>query len=170
MLLPHGNPVLHIGTNMPIPIYPTPTGAPVNAILPGIGPGPINRSSSVAQIGQYLTEIGQNGAAYEAWANAAIRAQPSMTPYNAAIAWLAGTGGANAIGAAVGATGQAQQQINTGVAKALPSLDILGGFNLGSWFMRVGEILLGLVLIGVGVARITGVQNIISSAVKAKIP
>lgn len=33
--------------------------------------------------------------------------------------------------------------------------DVLGGFNLGSWFLRIGEILLGLVLIGVGLAKIT---------------
>ncbi len=51
-----------------------------------------------------------------------------------------------------------------------PLSNVLGGFNLGSWFLRVGEILLGLVLIGVGVARITGVQNAISKVVKAKVP
>jgi hypothetical protein len=50
------------------------------------------------------------------------------------------------------------------------AVDKLGQFNLGAWFLRIGEILLGLVLIGVGVARITGVQNAISSVVKAKIP
>jgi hypothetical protein len=47
--------------------------------------------------------------------------------------------------------------------------DIFKGLNLGSWFLRVGEILLGLVLIGVGIARITGVQNAVSAAVKTKL-
>jgi|ERR1035437_3630369 hypothetical protein len=48
-------------------------------------------------------------------------------------------------------------------------LDVIGHFNLGGWFLRVGEVLIGLVLIGVGVARMTGAQNIISSALKTKI-
>lgn len=48
--------------------------------------------------------------------------------------------------------------------------DILGGLNLGSWFLRIGEGLLGLVLIGVGIARVTGAQNVISQAVKTKLP
>jgi hypothetical protein len=47
--------------------------------------------------------------------------------------------------------------------------DPLGNLNLGGWFIRVGEILLGLVLVGVGVAKLTGAANLISSAVKAKI-
>lgn len=50
------------------------------------------------------------------------------------------------------------------------AVDKLGGFNIGAWFLRIGEILLGLVLVGVGVARITGAANFISSAVKAKVP
>jgi hypothetical protein len=48
--------------------------------------------------------------------------------------------------------------------------DVLGGFNIGNWFLRIGEILLGLVLVGVGVARITGVQNAVSQIVKTKVP
>jgi hypothetical protein len=48
--------------------------------------------------------------------------------------------------------------------------DVFGKFNLGSWFLRIGEILLGIVLVGVGLARITGVQNAISQIVKTKMP
>jgi hypothetical protein len=47
--------------------------------------------------------------------------------------------------------------------------NVLGGFNLSGWFLRVGEILLGLVLVGVGLARLTHTQNIISQAVKTRI-
>lgn len=36
--------------------------------------------------------------------------------------------------------------------------------------LRVGEVLLGLVLIGVGLARLTGTQNIVSAALKTAIP
>lgn len=45
-------------------------------------------------------------------------------------------------------------------------LDIFHGLDLGSLLIRVGEVLLGIVLIGVGIARITGVENAVSSAVK----
>jgi hypothetical protein len=49
-------------------------------------------------------------------------------------------------------------------------LDIIGKFNLSSWVLRIGEILLGIVLVGVGIARITGAQNAISNIVKTKMP
>lgn len=45
-----------------------------------------------------------------------------------------------------------------------------GQINAQNWFIRIGEILLGIVLIGVGVAKLTGTTNAISSLVKARIP
>lgn len=56
------------------------------------------------------------------------------------------------------------QRIATNTAQ-----DIIGSFNVGSWVLRIGEILLGLILVGVGIARITGAQNIVSKAVRTKI-
>lgn len=47
-----------------------------------------------------------------------------------------------------------------------PISDVIGKFNVGGWFLRIGEILLGLVLIGVGVAKLTGTSNVISTAAK----
>lgn len=47
--------------------------------------------------------------------------------------------------------------------------DPLGKFNLGGWFLRVGEILIGLVLIGVGVAKLTGTANIVSQVARVKL-
>src|ERR1700743_2162682 len=41
--------------------------------------------------------------------------------------------------------------------------------NLQSWMIRIGEILLGIVLLGVGIAKLTGTTNLVASAVKAKI-
>jgi hypothetical protein len=49
-------------------------------------------------------------------------------------------------------------------------LDQLGNIDLTSWFIRVGEILLGIVLIGVGIAKLTGTTNAVSNLVKARIP
>lgn len=53
---------------------------------------------------------------------------------------------------------------NTG--RALGITDPLGNLNLSGWFVRIAEILLGLLLIGVGVAKLTGVSNQISKAAK----
>ena len=48
------------------------------------------------------------------------------------------------------------------------ALDPFKGLNLGNWFIRIGEVLLGLVLVGVGVAKLTGTANVISKF--AKVP
>lgn len=50
------------------------------------------------------------------------------------------------------------------------AVDKVLSFNWEAWVLRIGEILLGLVLIGIGIARITGAQNVISQAVKTKLP
>jgi hypothetical protein len=71
--------------------------------------------------------------------------------------------------AAQNPTQQSPNPINDAVNAAQNS-DVLGSFNIGSWFLRIGEILLGLVLVGVGVARLTGAQNAISQIVKTKMP
>jgi hypothetical protein len=51
-------------------------------------------------------------------------------------------------------------------AAKVPGTDLLHGFNWGNWILRIGEILLGAVLIGVGVAKLTGADNLISTALK----
>lgn len=45
--------------------------------------------------------------------------------------------------------------------------DPLGKFNLGGWFLRIGEILIGLVLVGVGLAKLTGTTNFIVNTAKS---
>jgi len=40
--------------------------------------------------------------------------------------------------------------------------DLYHGLNLGDWILRVGEIILGVILIGVGVAKLTGTDNTIA--------
>lgn len=57
-----------------------------------------------------------------------------------------------------------------GQAAAGAATDVLFGTNAGNWFVRIGEILLGIVLIGVGVAKLTGTTNAVASLVKARIP
>lgn len=38
--------------------------------------------------------------------------------------------------------------------------------KFGAWFLRIGEVLLGLVLIGVGLAKLTGIENVVSKVAK----
>jgi hypothetical protein len=44
--------------------------------------------------------------------------------------------------------------------------DLYHGLNLPNLLLRVGEVVLGVILIGVGIAKITGADNVISAAAK----
>ena len=48
-------------------------------------------------------------------------------------------------------------------------LEPFKGVNLGAWLLRIGEVVLGIVLIGVGIAKLTGTTNTITRMV-GKIP
>lgn len=65
------------------------------------------------------------------------------------------------------------QQVG-GTVGGLPSipnpLDIFHGLNIGNILLRVGEVVLGVVLIAVGLAKITGADNLIASTLKTKMP
>lgn len=52
---------------------------------------------------------------------------------------------------------------------ASAAADPFHGLNLGNILLRSGEIILGVVLIGVGIAKLTGVSNGVSKLVKAKL-
>lgn len=65
------------------------------------------------------------------------------------------------------------KQIVQDVTAPLSGLKAIGDFfsrltQANTW-IRVGEVLLGVILLAVGMARITGAQNIVSSTVKARI-
>jgi hypothetical protein len=46
--------------------------------------------------------------------------------------------------------------------------DIFHGLNFTNWVLRIGELILGVVLVGVGIAKLTGVDNaIMKVAMKA---
>jgi hypothetical protein len=55
---------------------------------------------------------------------------------------------------------------NRNVSKSGKGVDIWNGLDLQQLFLRVGEVLLGIVLLGVGIAHLTGVDNAISNAAK----
>lgn len=56
-----------------------------------------------------------------------------------------------------------------GGAGAAQAAGVFHGLDLGAILLRVGEVLLGIVLVGVGIAKLTGTTNFVASAVKAKI-
>jgi len=61
-----------------------------------------------------------------------------------------------------------------GPSNPLKGLAAIGDFfqrlTQGNTWIRAGEVLLGVILLAIGVARVTGTQNLISSAVKARMP
>lgn len=125
---------------------------------PVVGGPDINtvvKATSNAQAQQYA------GWGYTGWATQA-EAQAAANEANGSIALS--TNPAKAVVQA--GTGNATQ---SGQNKTT-SQDIIGSFNVSSWFVRVGEILLGLMLIGVGLARVTGTANFISDVLKTKMP
>jgi hypothetical protein len=56
------------------------------------------------------------------------------------------------------------------LAESANPLNAFSNANLQAWLIRIGEILLGIVLIGVGLAKLTGTTNAIAGIVKARIP
>lgn len=105
---------------------------------------------------------------FATWYAAAVKKDPSLTPMAGWSAFITGTTIATGLGGTVATLGGIPGAAAQGATNAYK--DLLGGFNIGNWFLRIGEILLGLVLVGVGIARITGAQNFISQAVKTKVP
>jgi len=57
---------------------------------------------------------------------------------------------------------------SSGVTAAVDKLGI-SNEAITSWMVRIGEIVLGIVLLGVGIAKLTGTTNVVASAVKAKL-
>lgn len=70
----------------------------------------------------------------------------------------------------VNATPVVKKLTGGGLGLPNPVNDFLGRLSQASTWIRVGEAVLGLILLGVGLARITGVQNVVSQVVKARIP
>lgn len=81
----------------------------------------------------------------------------TLTGWQAGIAELGAAGGF-----ATGGSGGVAAGLNAGESVG----NFFHGLNLGEWILRIGEIVLGVVLVGVGIAHITGVQNTISKAAK----
>jgi hypothetical protein len=127
-------------------------------------------AASLAQVLNLITQYygAAKAANFLLWYNAAKKQDPSLTPLNGWAIYITGGTIASGLGTATGALATIPGAAAQGANNAYK--DIIGQFNLGGWFLRVGEILLGLVLVGVGIAKITGVSNVISTAVKAKIP
>lgn len=64
------------------------------------------------------------------------------------------------------------QQLSDAASNAVSAVekDIFHGIDLQSAVIRIAEIMLGIVLIGIGIAKLTGTTNAISNAAKVVIP
>lgn len=105
------------------------------------------------------------GAAYTSYAAAQMAENPRISPYQAARAFLliiAIRGLAAALQAAATGTGMAVAQASRSGFGA----DFFHGLNLTNWLLRTGEILLGIVLIAVGVAKMTSAVPIATKMAK----
>jgi hypothetical protein len=60
--------------------------------------------------------------------------------------------------------------VSGGEAVTEGAKDLFFGSDANSWFIRIGEIVLGIVLIGIGVAKLTGTTNTIAKLAKVAIP
>jgi hypothetical protein len=76
--------------------------------------------------------------------------------------WKAPTGIAGTIGNITGAS-DVVDDVKDAASFGLSNEEIQ------SWLIRIGEILLGIVLVGVGIAKLTGTTNVVAKAVKARL-
>lgn len=56
------------------------------------------------------------------------------------------------------------------IGQAVSGLSPFHGLNLENWVLRIGELVLGVVLVAVGVAKLTGTTNFVTQALKARVP
>jgi hypothetical protein len=151
----------------PLQVLPTPTGGtPINTQLTSK-----NFQQDLQAVVNAANAKGDKELAkqFRAFALQQHALHPGLTVQQLLNAFLATELG-GALSTGIGQTGTVLGQVPGAAAKgAQNAVDALGGFNLSSWFLRIGEILLGIVLVGVGVARITGAQNAISKIVKTRL-
>jgi hypothetical protein len=63
----------------------------------------------------------------------------------------------------------AQQEVSTTASQVTGGKWGLSDSEIKTWLLRIGEILLGMILVGVGVAKLTGTTNAVATFAKAKI-
>jgi hypothetical protein len=168
----HGFPDPPIGTNM-IPIMlvqvlPTPTGGtPITTQLTSRWTG--NFQLDLNNFVKAANQAGDKQLAlqFRAYALQQHALHPELSVQQMLSMFVA-TDLGGALSTGIGQTGTLLGQLPGAAAKGAE--DAFHGLSLGNWFMRIGEILLGIVLVGVGVARITGAQNAVSKIVKTRLP
>lgn len=164
MHMHNGNPDIRIGIDyMTTP--PTPTGGiPITTQL--------TRTNFQSDLNRFVKAANAKGdhqlaIQFRAYALQEHAKHPELTVQQLLNAFVATELG-GALSTGIGQTGTLLGQVPGAAAKGAENA--FHGLDLGSWFLRIGEILLGIVLVGVGVARITGAQNAISKIVKTRLP
>lgn len=139
------------------------------------------------QISYYAAQFdkqfpGQNvGKAFRAFVATELAKDPSLSISQLASAWLgiiAVKGVGKAVADALGGAGQQIAKIPSAIGAGLAPITnplsgitgFLTGLTQANLWLRITEVAIGVVLLAVGVARLTGQQNPISQLVKARIP
>lgn len=149
----------------PLQVLPSPTGGiPINTQLTST-----NFQQDLQRFVNQANAQGDKQLAiqFRAYALQQHALHPTLTVQQLLSAFVATELG-GALSTGIGQTGTTLGQLPGAAAKGAENA--FHGLDLGSWFIRIGEILLGIVLVGVGVARITGAQNAISKIVKTRLP
>ena len=136
--------------------YPTPTGT-----LPSLTG--FTDADTVAYISSRLNSTQR--ASYVAYYQEAVAQDPAITPFEAYTAWATGTAIAGGVGGVARVEGGIPQAAATGAAKAIQTLTspitsvtaligkvgkFLDDLTSGAFWMRIAEVVAGLVLLGIG--------------------
>lgn len=141
-------------------ILPTPTG---QSPFPNLtSPAQTTRTQAVNNYVQLLTSNFGSGVgdSYRMYA----ASHPGTDAYSALQTWanLQAAGYGPALSNQISQVISSAAGLDQKTANALPALDVFKGLNLGNLMLRVGETVLGVVLVGVGLAKLTGAENAIS--------
>jgi hypothetical protein len=149
-----------------MPLFPTPTGnAPGSlAQLPQI-----SADSSLSAVVAALNDAGFSGAAFQTWYVAAVKKEPTLTPYQGVSVWI-GSDLAKSLGTAITGAGSAATAIATGAAQGADEF-AKGILNPLSWFgglsvISLLKIVFGGTLLLVGITHMAGID----SALIRKVP
>lgn len=150
------------------------------------------RDTEVQRLGTYIESKipGSQGQTIASQYEAYAAAHPNEAASEAYLAWFfsaVGKGLGESVAQILSLSAKNAEEIAKGTVSGLnktgkkvtsvPGLtgvaaigDFFSRLTEANTWLRVGEVVLGIILLGIGVARITGAQNAISSVVKARIP
>lgn len=156
-----------------MPVYPTPTGNVPTTLTGNWTQQPMDPQTEAWTVQIITKQYGSaKGAEFQAWLTAALQQDPNLTPDEAVGIWLTGTALSGGIGATGAFLGDAANAAGAAAAKTgndLNPLNKLTGWthNVEQWIIRGFEMLLGIGLIVVALAKLASDTPVGRAAAKA---